>query len=87
MGAELRLGGRAVAQERMDSHGETEKGIFQTLVLRGKENDESKSDTCLEGDLNSLGGVAKKEEEDTLEQGDGLGEEKSQVGPRESLGN
>ena len=52
---------------------------------RGKENDESTRD--LEGDLNSLGWVAKKEEEDTLEQGDGLGEEKSQVGPRESLGN
>ena len=85
MGAELRLGGRAVAQERMDSHEETEKGIFETLVLRGKENDESTRD--LEGDLNSLGWVAKKEEEeDTLEQGDGLGEEKSQVGQRESLG-
>ena len=53
MGAELRLGGRAVAQERMDSHEETEKGIFETLVLRGKENDESTRD--LEGDLNSLG--------------------------------
>ena len=85
MGAALRLGGRAVAQERMDSHEETEKGIFETLVLRGKENDESTRD--LEGDLNSLGWVAKKEEEDTLEQGDGLGEEKGQVGPRESLVN
>ena len=69
----------------MDSHEETEKGIFETLVLRGKENNVSTRD--LEGDLNSLGGVAKKEEEDTLEQGDGLGEEKSQVEPRESLGN
>ena len=59
MGAELRLGGRAVAQERMDSHEETEKGIFETLVLRRKENDESTRD--LEGDLNSLGWVANKD--------------------------